>query len=133
MIEVTAYAPDKETGVAFMKTVGIATEQNGYLIPLVDVQWTSVDDGWTTGHPGWFVNVRYFGETEKALTQNGDPLSSDLFERAPGLFAITETRLGEPMSWVALSNDPVPPGYENNSGVRLYDPSLIATRANVWA
>lgn len=181
MIEVTAYAPDRETAVAFMEAVGIArltvekiitvpgewtwieqnedgepetvsgpelpigvngtwnepytyvAEQGGLLVPTVDVQFTTTDDGWSTGKPGWFANVRYYGATAEALMQGGNPESVDLFERAPGLLAITKARTGEPMVWVALSDDPVPPGYQNSDSVRLYDPALIATRSNVWA
>ena len=138
-----------------MQAVGIASgTQAGQLLPLVNVQFSCQDDdGWTvmrkTGNTvtdafgnevpetvpvsGWHVNVRYYGSSADALMQGGDPSSPDLFERAPGLLAITELRTGEPMQWVALSDDPVPPGYENSNGVRLYDPSLISTRANVWA
>ena len=133
MIEVTAYAPDRATGIAFMQAVGIATLIEDRVVATVEAQFTSTDDGWDTGKPGWFVNVRYYGQTAEAFMAGGDPSSPDLFERAPGLLAITEARTGEPMVWVALSNDPVPPGYQNSDGVRLYDPSLIATRSNVWA
>lgn len=145
-IEVTAYAPDRATGVAFMTAVGIAADIDGRITPLVGAHITTTDDGWQVGawagegeaatftpRPGWYCNVRYFGETAEALLQGGDPNSADLFSRAPGLLAITEQRTGEPMSWVALSTDAVPPGYQNSDGVRLYDPSLIATRANEWA
>lgn len=133
MIEVTAYAPDRTTALEFMGAVGIAHDVNEKIVPLVDVQITSTDDGWSTGKPGWFANVRYYGATAEALMQGGNPESADLFERAPGLLAITEARTGEPMVWVALSDDPVPPGYQNSDSVRLYDPALIATRSNVWA
>ncbi len=135
MIEVTAYAPTREAGLAFMEAVGIATIENGNPVPLVNVQFSCQGNGeWEIpGVDGWHVNVRYYGATADALMQGGDPSSPDLFDRAPGLLAITELRTGEPMNWVALSNDPVPPGYENSNGVRLYDPSLIATRANYWA
>mgnify|MGYP001336674242 CR=1 FL=1 len=133
MIEVTCYAPDRASGLAFMEAVGVATEQDGRIVPLANVQLTTSDDGWSCGSAGWYVNARYYGDSALALLHGGDPDSPDLFERAPGLLAITEARTGEPMTWVALSDDPVPPGYANSAGVRLYDPALIATRANVWA
>jgi hypothetical protein len=82
---------------------------------------------------GWFVNVKYYGETAAALCEGGDPTSPDLFERAPGLLLLSEMRTGKPMTWTALSSDPHPPGYENADGVRLYDPQFIATPANVIA
>jgi hypothetical protein len=133
MIEVTAWSPTRAIGLAFMEAVGIAKlDENGKIQPLVNVQ-ISADDWIVPGVDGWHVNVRYYGATADALMQGGDPSSPDLFDRAPGLLAITELRTGEPMNWVALSDDPVPPGYENSNGVRLYDPSLIATRANYWA
>lgn len=142
IIEVTARAPDRTTGVAFMAAVGVAVEREGRVFPIIEAQITTSDDGWqpssgtgeeTVFRDGWFANVRYYGAAAQALTQAGDAASSNLFVRAPGLLAITEARLGEQMAWVALSSDSVPPGYENSDGVRLYDPSLIATRANVWA
>ena len=135
MIDVTAWAPTREIGLAFMQAVGIVKVEDGRIVPLVNVQLSCQDDdGWgIPGVDGWHVNVRYYGASADALMQGGDPEAPDLFDRAPGLLAITEARTGEPMTWVALSNDPVPPGYENFNGVRLYDPALIATRANVWA
>lgn len=145
-IEVAAYAPDRATGVAFMLAVGIAAEVGGKIQPIVNAHITTTDDGWSVGtwsgegeaatftpRSGWFCNVRYYGATAEALLQGGDPDAADLFERAPGLLAITEARTGEPMTWVALSTDPVPPGYQNSDGVRLYDPALIVTRSNDWA
>lgn len=145
-IDVTAYAPDRATGVAFMLAVGIAAEVGGKIQPIVNAHISTTDDGWSVGtwsgegeaatftaRPGWFCNVRYYGATAEALLQGGDQESPDLFARAPGLLAITEARIGDPMTWVALTNDPVPPGYQNSDGVRLYDPALIATRSNVWA
>lgn len=133
-IEVTAWAPTRQDAIDFMIATGVAEEVNGKIQPLVQAHITSIDDGWTVGeHPGFFVNVLYYGDTAQALLNGGDPEAVDLFDRAPGLLYITEARIGEPMIWVALSDDPVPPGYQNSQGVRLYDPSLIATRANVWA
>lgn len=133
MITVLAYAPTKQIGLAFIAAVGVAEEQNNALIPTVQARITTSDDWPCAGKLGWYVNVSYHGDSALALTQGGDPSSPDLFERAPGLLAITEARTGEPMIWTALSDDPVPPGYENSDGVRLYDPALIATPANVWA
>lgn len=144
-LQVTAYAPDRATALSFMQAVGIAHEVDGKVCLLVEGRITTSDD-WPVGkwegegetavfipRSGWFCNVEYAGATAEALMQGGNPESADLFERAPGLLAITEARTGEPMSWVALSDDPIPPGYQNSDGVRLYDPALIATRANVWA
>jgi hypothetical protein len=82
---------------------------------------------------GWFVNVKYYGETAAALCEGGDPTSPDLFERSPGLLLLSEMRTGKPMTWTALSSDPHPPGYENEDGVRLFDPAFIVTPANVIA
>ena len=133
MIDVLAYAPTRAIGLAFIASVGVAEMRDGVLFPLVQAQITTSDNWNCAGRPGWYVNVRYYGDTALALLNGGDPNSADLFERAPGLLAITEARTGEPMMWTALSDDPVPPGYENSDGVRLYDPALIATPANVWA
>ena len=139
-IEVTAWAPTREAALAFMVETGVAEEVDGRIVPLVQAHITSTDDGWMVGRwigggenavfdarPGWFANVEYYGDTAQALLTGGDPDAVDLFDRAPGLLYITEARIGEPMTWVALSSDPVPPGYQNSSGVRLFDPALIAS------
>jgi hypothetical protein len=143
-ILVLARAPTREIGIAFMAATGIAEEVEGEIRPTVQASVTTSDD-WPVGtwsgegeeavftpRDGWFVNVKYVGDTALALTEGGDPTSSDLFERAPGLLAITEYRTGKSMTWTALSSDPHPPGYENEDGVRLYDPSFIATPANAF-
>lgn len=145
-VEVTARAPDRASGLAFMAAVGIAQEIEGRIVPIVSAHITSTDDGWRVGtwsgegdaatftaRPGWFVNVLYYGETAAALLNGGNPASPDLFERAPGLLAITEAWTGEPMTWTAINSEIVPPGYENIDGIRLYDPALISTRSCTWA
>ncbi len=133
IIECTAHAPSRAVGLAFMQACGIGEERDGVIAPLIEVQITSTDDGWqVAGKEGWFVNVRYYGATAEALTAGLDQSAADLFERTR-ILDIVDQRTGEPMTWVALSEDPVPPGYQNADGVRLYDPALISTRANVWA
>ncbi len=145
IIECTAHAPRRAVGLAFMQACGIGEERDGVIAPLIEVQITSTDDGWQVGtwmgegeaatftpRAGWFVNVRYYGATAEALTAGLDQTAADRFERTR-ILDIVDQRTGEPMQWVALSDDPVPPGYENADGVRLYDPALIATRACVWA
>lgn len=136
-IIVMAKAPSREEGIAFMQSTGVATlhEETGQLIPTVQavIYTNDMRDGpacsWSVpaDPDSYYVNVMYWGESAEALQQGGDPDAADLFDRAPGLLALSELRPGLPMTWTALSNDPVPPGYQNQNGIRLYDPSLIAT------
>lgn len=145
-IIVLARAPTRAAGLAFMVATGIAEEVDGQIVPKVQAVLSTSDDGWTVGawtgegeeatftpRSGWFCNVRYHGDTAQLLTEGGDPTAADLFDRAPGLLMLTEARTGKPMVWTALSSDPHPPGYQNEDGVRLYDPQFIATPANVIA
>jgi hypothetical protein len=157
-ILVLARAPSREIGLAFMEAAGVVqqiTLPNGETarVPAVQAVISTSDDGWSVGtwtdtgetdphgmplktftpRSGWFVNVKYYGETAAALCEGGDPTSADLFERAPGLLLLSEMRTGKPMTWTALSSDPHPPGYENEDGVRLFDPAFIVTPANVIA
>lgn len=136
-ITVMAKAPSREAGLAFMEATGVAVldPETGQLVPTVQavIYTNDMRDGsactWSVpaDPDNYYVNVQYYGDSAAALQENGDPDAPDLFDRAPGLFALSEMRTGLPMTWTALSNDPVPPGYENQNGIRLYDPDLIAT------
>jgi hypothetical protein len=144
-ILILARAPDRASGIAFMAETGIAEEIDGRIVPQVEAVLSTSDDGWAVGtwtgegeettfepRSGWFCNVKYYGTAAQMLTEGGDPNAPDLFDRAPGLLMLTEARTGKPMTWTALSDDPHPPGYENEDGIRLYDPALITTPANVF-
>ena len=100
--------------------------------------------------PGWHGNMRFYGASEATLrkpqpTMNvaGQtimlpwPDDADIFDKT-FILELCAGRAKLPIGpggieWKADANDPVPPGYETPTGVRAFDPSLIATRANVWA
>lgn len=149
MIDVCAHAPTKEIARAFMVDVGIANEVDGVLVPLVSVLLDEI--GPITKMPaiivdgvevtpaviitGWHVNVRYYGDAAEALTQglvqtDGNGTLLPLFERTRILQLVSQ-RTGEAMTWNA-SEPPLPAGYVNGDGVRLFDPAAIATPARVW-
>lgn len=156
-IFVMARAPNRALGLAFMEQCGVAEQdqETGMLRVLVDAVITTSDGrdgtdcGWgvsrvigvdeefgtpiTEPMDGYFCNIIYHSASAQALQEGGDQEAADLFDRAPGLLMLSEARTGKPMVWTALSDDPVPPGYENADGIRLYDPSMIVTPANVIA
>lgn len=158
---VYAVAPTRAIGLSFMEQCGVAVQDettgqlrvttqavistndmrdgpgNGWSVQYLtgntvqDINGNDVPE--TAARPEYYVNIRYYGDAEAMLAEGGDPTSEDLFERFPGLLLLSEARTGKAMVWTALSSDPIPPGYQNESWIRLYDPSLIVTPANVWA
>ena len=155
-IFVMARAPTRALGLAFMEATGVAEQdqETGMLNVLVDAVITTSDGrdgtacGWgvsrvtgvdefganiTEPMTGYFVNIIYHSDSAQALQEGGDPEAEDLFDLAPGLLMLSEARTGKPMVWTALSEDQVPPGYQNADGIRLYDPQFIVTPANVIA
>lgn len=151
MIEVCAWATSREIALAFMQAVGIAEERDGVLVPLIDVQIDEI--GPITKTPavldaegneitpavvitGHHVNVRYYGAAAEALTQglaqvddDGRPLS--LFVRTR-ILDLIDARTGERPTWNANA-PPLPAGYVNADGVRLYDSVTLKTPSRVWA
>lgn len=152
-VTVYARAPTRAAGLAFMAATGVAEEVDGKVRAKVQAHIFTTDDfpqpTRLTGNmvtnelgdlvpekvplSGWFANIKYYGSSAEALAQGGDPSAVDLFERFPGLLVLSKVRTGKPMNWVALPGDPTPPGYENEDGIRLYDPAFISTPANVIA
>lgn len=139
IVEVCAHAPSKEIARAFMAAVGIAQEIDGQIVPIVDCRIDEIgpitkSDG--TIIDGWHVNVRYFGAAAEMLTQglpqtdsDGNPL--DIFTRTH-ILQLVDARTGDSMVWSA-NDPPLPPGYVNADGVRLYDCSVLNTPSRVWA
>lgn len=141
IIEVTAWAPTRAAAEAFMSAVGITDAEGN---PIVDVQIDHIGDimldegtydenGEEITPPvmvgGHHVNVRYYGDSAKALTE-GMPTDGDLFERTR-ILDMVDARTGIQLQW-EITRHPVPPGYEFN-GIRLFDPALIGSRSRVWA
>lgn len=149
-IDVCAHAPSKEIAREFMFDVGLAEERDGILVSLIEahideigpitktpaviVDGVEITPAVTIG--GWHVNVKYYGAAAEALTQGlqqtdaeGNPLP--LFERTR-ILQLVSARTGEAMAWNA-SAPPLPPGYVNANGVRLFDCGDLASPSRVWA
>jgi hypothetical protein len=156
MLEITFWAASRAHAVAFLKAVNICdTDPEGNFVPIAEVQihpsrpdeniaiikTPAVMDGMTVVTPaeympGWHANLRFYGSSEQALIAglpqtdaDGHPLG--LFERSR-ILDLVEGRTGLIPQWQASAEDPIPPGYEA-AQCRAFDPSLISTRANVWA
>lgn len=157
MLEVTAWAPDRDKAVAFLKAVNIAdVDEQGRIIPIADVQITGLDGEWTvtrkTGNmvtdpmgnevpetvvvPGCHWNMRFYGSSEATLRkpepEGGWPQNATLFDKTY-INELVAGRTGLIPQWVQPGpDDPVPAGYAAGS-CRAFDPATISSRANVWA
>lgn len=130
-ILVNASAPDRATALATMAALGIADVSSGEPVPLVDVTIRPVPakPGQTLTRSLW--NFWYHTSSAETLTkptpEGGWPPEADLFERTY-LLEMIDQSTGIAMEWAAfVGTDGEPPGYETPTGVRLYDPSLIAS------
>ena len=124
-ILVNASAPDRATALATMAALGIVT--SGEPVPLVSVTIAEVPHSGTRS----LWNFWYYGTSADALMkeapEGGWPPQADLFDRTH-LLDMVDARTGIAMEWAAfVGTDGEPPGYETPTGVRLYDPALIAS------
>lgn len=78
----------------------------------------------------YLVNIIFYGDAALALAEGGDQESEDLFVKYPGLLGLIQARTGATMDFVQTGT--APDGYESSQGVRIYDPTLIATPANMF-
>lgn len=148
-IDVCAHAPTKDIARLFMVAVGIAQEIDGQIMPLVDcrideigpitkTQAVVVDGVEITSAAvidGWHVNVRYYGAAAEMLTQglpqvDADGNLLDIFTRTR-ILQLVDARTGQNMLW-SSNAPPLPPGYVNADGVRLFDPSFLKSPSRVW-
>jgi hypothetical protein len=136
-LEITAHAPSREAAIQFLQAVNIATvDGEGRIVPIAEVQITGLDGEWTVeGVDGCHWNMRFYGTSEVTLRkpepEGGWQPEDDLFDRTY-INELVAGRTGLIPQWVASADDVIPPGYEAGQ-CRAYDPSLISTRANVWA
>lgn len=126
-ILVNASAPDRVTALVTMTALGIADVSSGEPVPLVNVHIAEVPHAGTRS----LWNFWYHGASAEALLkpepEGGWPPEADLFDRTH-LLDMIDQRTGIAMEWAAFVGvDGEPPGYETPSGVRLYDPALIAS------
>ena len=127
-ILVTASAPNRDAALAMMAALGIAEVVDGQLTPLVNV---TIGEVTTSSGARSLWNFWYYGASAEALMRpepdGGWQPEHDLFERTH-LLDLVDARTDIAMEWSSfVGKDGEPPGYETPSGVRLYDPSLIAS------
>lgn len=123
-ILVNASAPDRATAIATMVALGIADEN---LIPLVQVHIFEVP---TEGSRSLW-NLWYYGDSAQALMKPEPEVGwlpeHDLFDRTY-ILEMVDGRTGIAMEWTPIVGEVgEPPGFETPTGVRLYDPALIAS------
>jgi hypothetical protein len=155
MLEITAAATSREAAIAFLKAVNIAdVDAQGNIVPIAEVQihpsrpeeritivtTPAVMDGMTVVTPAvvsnkFHWNMRFYGTSEATLRkpepEGGWLPEHDIFDKTY-INELVAGRTGMIPNWAGGASDPIPPGYEAG-GCRAFDPSLIATRANVWA
>lgn len=152
MIDVTAWAPTRESAIAFLEAINVATlnAETGDIEPIADViihpfrasetitvdaAPAVLDDQGNVVTPavlvdGFHFNLRFYGSSEATLTA-GLPQTGGLFERTRILQLVTG-RTGNAPAWQE-TKPPIPPGYETPEGVRAFDPATIKARRNVFA
>ncbi|WP_336801492.1 hypothetical protein [Kaistia sp. MMO-174] len=141
MIQYLLWAPDR---AAFLDAMAVylnpvtgtplATVEGGELIPSDCVRIDEIGpiytatDGEEEPHviAGWHVNLVAIGALANLLVA-GRPAEGDVFARTRILDLLSN------MEWVPISEIGVPQGWEGPSGVRIFDPAVVATPARVWA
>jgi hypothetical protein len=126
-ILVNASAPSREIALATMAALGIADVSSGEPVPLVQVHIAEVPHDGTRSLWNFWYHSTSAETLTKPTPEGGWPPEADLFERTY-LLEMVDQRTGIAMEWAAfVGTDGEPPGYETPSGVRLYDPALIAS------
>jgi hypothetical protein len=126
-ILVNASAPSREIALATMAALGIADVSSGEPVPLVQVHIAEVPHDGTRSLWNFWYHSESAETLSKPVPEGGWPPEADLFERTY-LLDMIDARTGIAMEWAAfVGTDGEPPGYEAPSGVRLYDPALIAS------
>ncbi len=161
-IDVTAWATDRATAIAFLQSINVATtDANGNIVPIaecniypqrkdetlivVETPATFDADGHivtpATVVPGHHFNLRFYGASEQTLLAG--LAQTDANGKQLGLFARTHildlvnARTGQAPQW-STTEAPVPPGYqcavsETGGIARAFDPATISNQRNMWA
>lgn len=110
-----------------MAALGIADVSSGEPVPLVQVPIAEVPHDGTRSLWNFWYHSASAETLSKPTPEGGWPPEADLFERTY-LLEMVDQRTGIAMEWAAfVGTDGEPPGYETPTGVRLYDPALIAS------
>lgn len=142
MIQYLLWAPDRAAFIKAMEDYGnplrdltpLASVVDGELVPSECIRIDEIgpiykpveDEEEPQVVPGWHVNLVAYGDLATALTY-GMPPEGDVFTRTRILSLLYN------MEWVPISEIGVPQGWEGPSGVRIFDPAVVATPARVWA
>lgn len=140
IIDLMVWASTREQFIAGMVQNGLATEDDGVLIPTEGVL---IDElGPITKTPATFdangkeispavivdghhVNLRAYGQFAAQVTY-GLPQEGDVFQRTHLLQIIQD------LAFVPITEKGVPPGYEGPNGVRLFDVGAVNVPRRVW-
>lgn len=140
-IDLMVWAPTREQFITGMVQNGLATYEDGVLLPTEGVM---IDElGPITKTPatydekgneitpavvvsGHHVNLRAYGEFAEQVTY-GLPQEGDVFQRTHLLQIIQD------LDFKPITEDGVPAGYEGPNGVRLFDPGAVSVPRRVWA
>tara|TARA_R110000822_G_scaffold27790_2_gene82655 strand:+ start:496 stop:924 length:429 start_codon:yes stop_codon:yes gene_type:complete len=141
IIDLMVWASTREQFVTGMVQNGLATVEDGDLLPTEGVL---IDElGPITKTPATFdaegneitpavmvsghhVNLRAYGQFAQQVTY-GLLQEGDVFQRTHLL------RIIQNLSFVPITAEGVPSGYEGPNGVRLFDPGVVNIPARVWA
>lgn len=135
-ILVNVSAPNRETALAMMAALKIADIVDGQPVPYRaknlaerNVQVHIAEVPHTGTRSLW--NFWYYGDSAATLMkpepEGGWLPEHDLFDRTH-LLDMVDARTGIAMEWAAfVGEDGEPPGFVTPTGIRLYDPALIAS------
>lgn len=140
-IDLMVWAPTREQFIAGMVQNRLATFEDGVLLPTDGVQIDEIgpicktpavlDEEGDVLEPavmvgGWHANLRAYGEFA-AQVSYGLPQDGDVFQRTHLLQLVPDLELTE------ATQKGVPAGHSGPNEVRLFDPSVVAIPARVWA
>ena len=141
IIDLMVWAPTREQFITGMVQNGLATYEDDILAPTDGVMIDELgpitkapatyDDEGNELTPavivnGHHVNLRAYGEFAKQVTY-GLPQEGDVFEHTHLLQIIQD------LSFVPITEEGVPEGYEGPNGVRLFDVGVVNIPRRVWA
>lgn len=141
IIDLMVWAPTREQFIKGMVQNGLATYEDGVLLPTEGVMIDELgpitktpavydEDGKETTPAvivdGHHVNLRAYGQFAEQVTY-GLKQEGDVFERTHLLQIIRD------LDFVPITEKGVPAGYEGINGVRLFDPGVVNIPRRVWA
>lgn len=141
IIDLMVWAPTREQFIKGMVQNGLATFEDGVLLPTEGVMIDELgpiiktpavydEDGKEITPAvivdGHHVNLRAYGQFAQQVTY-GLPQEGDVFQRTHLLQIIRD------LDFKPITEEGVPAGYEGPNGVRLFDPGVVNIPRRVWA